>query len=114
MSAITTHVLDTSKGRPAKGVSVLLEFQNGNGSWVELAKGTTNDEGRVADLLPKDKEIAAGIYRITFDTGRYYRDNQISGFYPLVPIIFEIKDSTQHYHVPLLLNPYGYSTYRGS
>jgi 5-hydroxyisourate hydrolase len=114
VSAITTHVLDTSKGRPAKGVSVLLEFQSADGTWLELARGATNDDGRVADLLPKDKEIVGGIYRITFNTGRYYSDNQTSGFYPLVPIIFEIKDSKQHYHVPLLLNPFGYSTYRGS
>ncbi len=113
MSGITTHVLDTSRGRPAAGISVILEIK-AEGGWQKLGSGTTNNDGRIADLLSKDHQLAAGIYRLTFETGQYFSSVGASGFYPYVPIVFEIKDPDQHYHVPLLLNPYGYSTYRGS
>ena len=113
MSAITTHVLDTSKGRPADGITAILEFKTAEG-WNELARGSTNTDGRIPDLLPKDRKIHPGVYRLTFETGSYLEDNQTAGFYPYVPIVFEIKDSEQHYHIPLLLSPFGYSTYRGS
>jgi len=105
MSGITTHVLDTARGRPAAGVSVRLEFRTGH-EWRELAQGTTDADGRVRTLT--GPSIDAGTYRLTFDTAAR------SDFFPEVAIVFEVKDAQQHYHVPLLLSPFGYSTYRGS
>jgi len=111
--SITTHVLDTSVGRPAKGITATLDIQVGDG-WKELGKGVTNADGRIATLLPTDHELQSGIYRLTFETASYFAENKLAAFYPSVPIHFEIIDAKQHYHVPLLLNPFGYSTYRGS
>lgn len=111
-SPITTHVLDTSRGLPASGVAVTLEAQAPDGSWKPLASGATDADGRIRDLL--DAPVEAGIYRLTFATEEYFRRTGVAGFYPEVPILFRIAESGQHYHVPLLLNPYGYSTYRGS
>ena len=113
MSAITTHVLDTSRGRPAGGVPVTLEMEAAGG-WILLGKGTTNADGRISDLLPADTPIEGGVYRLIFDTGRYFANNNVDAFYPQVTIIFKIENPDQHYHVPLLLSPFGYSTYRGS
>ena len=115
-SPITTHVLDTAHGHPAQGVGATLEFFE-NGEWIVLAQGTTNNDGRIMDLLPADKPVQKGVYRLTFDTRAYidqFSSNGNKGFYPYVPIVFEIERPDQHYHVPLLLSPYGYSTYRGS
>ena len=112
MSQITTHILDTSLGRPASGVNVSLEYQS-SGSWQQVAKGMTDNDGRVKNLLPIEKRIPRGVYRLIFETKSYYKTNDVKGFYPTVTIEFEILDDS-HYHVPLLLNPYGYSTYRGS
>jgi 5-hydroxyisourate hydrolase len=109
MSAITTHVLDTSRGRPAAGVPVRLEHAGG-----VLGSGATDADGRLRDLLPPDAPLAAGVYRLVFDTGVYFRAQGTEGFYPHVAIDFEVRDGAQHYHVPLLLNPFGFSTYRGS
>jgi 5-hydroxyisourate hydrolase len=110
-SPITTHVLDTARGRPAAGIPVSLHLQSA-GSWQELARGITDKDGRITDLLHESK-LQPGKYRLTFQTGGYL---SLSGkpFFPEVEIIFEIHDPTQYYHVPLLLSPYGYSTYRGS
>lgn len=115
-SPITTHVLDTSAGRPAEGVPVLLEISLGGNEWKELGLGVTNSDGRLANLLPDDHRLTPGIYRITFGIQAYNEHHEKPpGFYPLVPVIFEIPDPPDaHYHVPLLLNPYGYATYRGS
>ncbi len=113
MSAITTHVLDTSLGKPAAGVAVTLEAHSGEG-WKTLASGTTNADGRLRDLLPEDYKLAAGTYRLRFETAAYFRARGVEGFYPHIEITFAVKDATQHYHVPLLLSPFGYSTYRGS
>lgn len=110
MSPITTHVLDTSKGRPAEGVPVVLEFKKGP-KWEELGKGTTNADGRIG-LLSEKYRLEKGTYRITFDTGAYFRAGQVKGLYPSVSIVFEMEEG--HYHIPLLLSPFGYSTYRGS
>ena len=112
MSQITTHVLDTSKGAPAEGIKISLQQPDGN-QWKEITSGTTNSDGRIADFLHSDQVIQPGTYRMWFDTGAYFKKEGIEGFYPEVSVIFEIKD-TEHYHVPLLLNPFGYSTYRGS
>ena len=112
MSQITTHILDTSSGKPATGVNVVLEYKN-SGSWQLLGKGLTDNDGRIKNLLEADKKIIHGIYRLIFDTRSYYNSKNLKGFYPSVTIEFEITDDT-HYHVPLLLNPFGYTTYRGS
>jgi 5-hydroxyisourate hydrolase len=109
MSAITTHVLDTSRGQPAAGVVVRLE----RGAAV-LASGRTDADGRLRDLLPEHVALTPGVYRLVFDTGVYFRDQAVEAFYPHVAIDFEVRDAAQHYHVPLLLSPFGYSTYRGS
>lgn len=109
---ITTHVLDTALGRPAAGVQVLLELQVADG-WVRLGSGATDGDGRLRDL-PVDADRRAGIYRLTFDTGGYFSSCGEAGFYPSVAVEFEVADPTSHHHVPLLLSPYGYSTYRGS
>jgi len=113
MSAITTHVLDTARGRPAAGVPVTLEVEAAGG-WTMLGKGKTNADGRVSDLVPDETAIQAGVYRLIFDTARYFANNSVDAFYPQVTIIFKIENPDQHYHVPLLLSPFGYSTYRGS
>jgi 5-hydroxyisourate hydrolase len=111
-SPITTHVLDTSLGRPAAGVVVTLERLADRGAET-LGTSVTNEDGRVTDLLAPGA-LTAGTYRITFEVGAYLERAGRSGFYPFVPVVFEIDSPTEHYHVPLLLNPYGYSTYRGS
>ena len=112
MSQLTTHILDTSIGKPAQNVSVILE-QNQASSWNKIAEGVTNADGRVSNLLADDKILDKGIYRLTFNTLSYFKKQNIKTFYPSVTIEFEITDAA-HYHVPLLLNPFGYSTYRGS
>jgi len=113
MSAITTHVLDTSVGKPAAGVGVTLEKHEG-GAWKTLANGATNSDGRAADLLPPGAKLEAGTFRLRFETGAYFRGRDVESFYPHVEIVFIVDDPAQHYHVPLLLSPFGYSTYRGS
>jgi len=113
MSAITTHILDISRGRPAGGVAVTLELQSDQG-WQVLGQGKTDADGRLKDLLPDDFTFAAGVYRLTFATGAYFAARNIESFYPQVSISFIVRDAAEHYHVPLLLSPFGYSTYRGS
>lgn len=114
MSAITTHVLDISRGSPARGVPVALEFELEDGGWRVLGKGTTDGDGRLRDLLPAGRPLAIGTYRLIFDTETYFRAHNVEGFYPFVLVVFSILDTDAHYHVPLLLSPHGYSTYRGS
>lgn len=113
VSPITTHILDTAQGRPAAGVDLSLH-QLKEGKWFELGKGKTNDDGRMANLLPADWQLESGIYKMRFETAGYFQACNLKGFYPYVEITFTIESPTQHYHVPLLLNPFGYSTYRGS
>lgn len=112
MSQITTHILDTTLGKPAAGVTIILSAQDGE-TWHELARGETNSDGRIKDLLPADRILAPGTYKLKFLTGAYFERAGSTGFYPFVEICFHVVDST-HYHVPLLLNPFGYATYRGS
>ncbi len=114
MSSITTHVLDTARGRPAGGLPVVLEAQGGDGRWRVVGKGTTDADGRVGQLLPKGASLQPGLYRLTFDTQSYFVAQELESFYPQVTVVFEVRDPTQHYHVPLLLSPFGFSTYRGS
>ena len=112
MSQITTHVLDTSLGRPAAGVPVILEIQKAGG-WQEISKGATDADGRLRHLL-EPGAIVAGIYRLTFETSVYFHARKIHGLYPQITIVFQVADPKEHYHIPLLLSPYGYTTYRGS
>jgi 5-hydroxyisourate hydrolase len=112
MSQITTHILDTTHGRPATGVSIIL-YQGDNDQWTAIAKGITNEDGRIADLLKTGVVLPKGIYKIRFQTKDYFDKKGIETFYPYVEIIFDI-DTQEHYHIPLLLNPFGYSTYRGT
>lgn len=112
MSQLTTHILDTSIGKPAQGVSVTLEYLN-SGTWKKIAEGITNADGRITDLPVSSNPMPTGFYRLIFDSAAYFKRQDKKTFYPRVSIEFEISD-TSHYHVPLLLNPYGYSTYRGS
>ena|SRR5690242_4829092 len=114
MSPITTHVLDLMRGRPAPGLFVRLErLREGDRSEV-LGEGHTDAQGRLAALLPEGARIAPGSYRLSFDVAAYLEGQGVESFYPTVQIIFAIIDPGQHYHVPLLLSPFGYSTYRGS
>jgi len=108
---ITTHVLDTSRGKPANGVRVTLERRTPDGSWSPISHGETDDDGRLRSLTPDS--IEKGTYRLTFDIGTYFREHHIDTFYPEAIITFNVADGA-HYHVPLLLSPWGYSTYRGS
>ena len=114
MSGISTHVLDTSLGRPAARVPVTLELAASEGHWKLLGKGATDSDGRIANLLPPDLPLAEGTYRLQFDTAAYFRTRSEPGFYPSVSVVFVVRDTSQHYHVPLLLSAFGYSTYRGS
>ena len=107
---ISTHVLDTARGRPAAGVPVALERVAGDGAVI--ARAVTDADGRVRELAPAS--LAAGDYRLTFDTGAYFATLGVEGFYPLVTVVFSLRDPSQHHHVPLLLSPFGYTTYRGS
>ena len=114
MSAITTHVLDTSRGRPAAGVPVVLEKRTDEGGWQKLGSGKTDADGRLRDLLSDEQKLGPGVYRLTFDAAAYFDAQGVAGFYPEVSVTFSVSDASQHYHVPLLLSPFGYSTYRGS
>jgi len=110
---ISTHILDTALGRPAADVPVSLAHWQG-GDWALLNGTVTDADGRVKHLLPADKFLAAGLYRARFDTAAYYEAQGLTGLYPYVDIVFEVRNSDQHYHVPLLLTANGYTTYRGS
>jgi 5-hydroxyisourate hydrolase len=110
--AITTHVLDTSRGKPAASVLVTLECRMSDGTWSPVGHGETDADGRLRSLTPDSVE--KGTYRLTFDIGTYFREHHVDTFYPEATIIFNVSDGAQHYHVPLLLSPWGYSTYRGS
>jgi len=112
MSQITTHILDTSKGKPAQGVNIVL-YAKQKEEWIDIAAGTTNQDGRIGDLLEKENPLKPGIYKMQFDTAAYFTRQSIQTFYPYIEIVFEIT-GTQHYHIPLLVSPFGYSTYRGS
>ena len=113
MSAITTHILDTSKGKPASDVMVVLEMNKGE-QWLPLGDGLTDNDGRVKNLLSDDHKLQTGHYRLTFEINDYFEAQGTESFYPQASIDFYVKKSDEHYHVPLLLNPFGFSTYRGS
>jgi 5-hydroxyisourate hydrolase len=111
VSGLTTHVLDTARGRPAAGVRVTVQVRDGDG-WREVGGGVTDTDGRVPGLVAGT--LAAGTHRLVFATGEWFEAQGVAGFYPEVVVVCRIDDPGAHYHVPLLLSPYGYSTYRGS
>lgn len=113
MSPITTHVLDTSLGEPAEGVVVTLAILDDHDNASPVGHGVTNADGRVASLLPAG-QAEPGVYRLTFETTAYFAHSHRESFYPRIEITFHVTEASEHYHVPLLLSPYGYSTYRGS
>jgi 5-hydroxyisourate hydrolase len=136
MSTLSTHALDTASGKPAEGLPLLLEQQSDTEGWKqyqhqriagtlseassapvwqELAQGITNSDGRCPELFSEgENQLEPGIYRMSFDTAHYFAKHKLTGFYPRVEVIFEIHHTDQHYHVPLLISPFGFSTYRGS
>ena len=112
MSTITTHILDTSIGRPASGVTIILAKGSGGG-WHTVGSGTTDIDGRCKSLVKGNAKLKKGTYRLTFGVASYFKRAGQTAFYPSVSVIFTVRDS-RHHHVPLLLSPWGYSTYRGS
>ena len=113
MSTLSSHVLDTASGRPARGVPVRLEALDAGGDWKTLADAVTDDDGRVR-RLPPEGPLPAGTYRVTFDTRAYLEAAGRPVFYPRVDVVFVVGAGAEHYHIPLILSPFGYSTYRGS
>ena len=117
---ITTHVLDTALGLPGRGIHTVLEkmISQGGGhhteNWQTISEGTTNEDGRIPGFLPEDYELSSGTYRITFSTADYFKSMNKDCFYPYASIVFNINDPEAHYHVPLLISGFGFSTYRGS
>ena len=114
MSAITTHVLDTSRGRPAAGVPVELEARDGAGAWRPIGRGATDADGRLRTLMSDGEPLVAGVYRLVFDVETYFAADAVRAFFPRVIVEFTAMEGEEHYHVPLLLSPFGYSTYRGT
>jgi 5-hydroxyisourate hydrolase len=114
MSKLSTHVLDTSRGRPASGIPVSLERRDPDGTFRPIGSGVTDADGRLKTLLPASDGLPAGIYRLGFEVAAYFAASATPAFFPSVAITFEVRDADQHHHVPLLLSPFGYSTYRGS
>jgi 5-hydroxyisourate hydrolase len=110
---ISTHVLDLSVGKPASGVRVSLARVD-NTERAQVASGITDADGRLKDLLPKGGRVDAGVFELTFETGTYFRGRGVEAFHPRVTVVVEITDPAQHYHVPLLVSPFGFTTYRGS
>jgi 5-hydroxyisourate hydrolase len=113
VSGLSTHVLDTARGRPAAGVTVRLERRTPAG-WEPLSTSTTNADGRVGSLLPAGAALAAGVHRLSFELAAYFGEHGVVSFYPEATVVFEVREPGEHHHVPLLVSPFGYSTYRGS
>jgi 5-hydroxyisourate hydrolase len=111
VSHVTTHVLDTGSGKPAAGVAVTLQVLDG-GEWGLIAAGATDADGRIKELGPD--RLPSGTYRLVFDTGAYFATTGTETFFPEVTLTFRVAATQAHYHVPLLLSPFAYSTYRGS
>lgn len=110
---LSVHVLNLQTGVPTAGIEVELDKKQGE-EWIRLAGGTTDGQGRIAALYPADQKVQTGIYRVVFKTGDYYKKHDQPTFFPEIPVMFSLTDADQHYHIPLLLSQYGYSTYRGN
>jgi 5-hydroxyisourate hydrolase len=113
-SPVTTHILDTSRGNPAGNVTVTLEAQSPDHIWTLLSSEKTDTDGRINSFPGLATQMQAGIYRLTFATEPYFKTLNMETFYPSITVIFQIRTPEKHYHVPLLINPFGYSTYRGT
>jgi 5-hydroxyisourate hydrolase len=114
LNRISTHVLDTALGKPAARVPVRLEHREQDGHWITLVSSNTDADGRCVHLMAESQSVAEGQYRLVFDTATYYAAQNVSGLYPVVEITFEARKGESQYHIPLLLSPNGYTTYRGS
>lgn len=114
MTSISTHVLDTALGAPAAGVAVSLERVETRDRAIAISQGVTDGDGRVTALAPPDANVAPGAYRLCFHVAKYFASTQRTSFYDEICVNFIVGTEAQHYHVPLLLSPFGYSTYRGS
>jgi 5-hydroxyisourate hydrolase len=114
MKRISTHILDMVHGKPAEDVPVRLEKQKTSGDWRVLTLARTDQDGRCAQLLPEGEDLSAGVYRLIFDSGSYYAGQKIAALYPVVEVTFQAREGESHFHIPLLLSPNAYTTYRGS
>ena len=114
LSGVSTHVLDTARGKPVGDVAVRLEREEAPERWKLVGSGRTDQNGRCALLPAESERLAAGNYRLSFDTKSYFAAHEIAGLYPLVQVLFVVRDGEGHFHIPLLLSPNGYTTYRGS
>ncbi|MGA2743615.1 MAG: hydroxyisourate hydrolase [Candidatus Sulfotelmatobacter sp.] len=114
MKRISTHILDLARGKPASAVPVRLEEQDSTGDWRLLTSTHTDQEGRCLQLLPESEDLGGGVYRLIFDTGSYFAQQKIAALYPVVMVAFQVQEGESHFHLPLLLSPNGYTTYRGS
>ncbi|NHH99641.1 hydroxyisourate hydrolase [Oceanimonas sp. MB9] len=110
---LSVHVLNLENGLPSPDVKVVLEQKQGD-DWVELNSAVTNEQGRITALYPAGRELEKGTYKVTFETGDWFEQHDIETFFPEIPVIFSADGKLDHYHVPLLLSPYGFSTYRGN
>jgi 5-hydroxyisourate hydrolase len=110
---LSVHVLNLQDGLPSPGVNVTLEKQQG-ANWNMLSSAATNEQGRITGLYPEGQALEKGIYRVTFKTGDWFKAHNTASFFPQVPVVFEVDGTVPHYHIPLLLSPYGFSTYRGN
>ena len=110
---LSVHVLNLQTGLPSSEVAVVLE-QNKKGQWIKLNEKFTNENGRVTALYPHHKPLEQGVYHVTFKTGDWFKSHNENSFFPEVPVIFNVDGAVKHYHIPLLVSPYGYSTYRGN
>lgn len=114
MNRVSTHILDTVRGKPATDVPVRLERMEESGKWLLLGSARTDHDGRCGQLLRDDNILVPGIYRLTFDTGSYFADAKMTSLYPMVEVTFQVRDGEATFHIPLLLSPNGYTTYRGT
>lgn len=111
---ISTHVLDVAQGKPAKEMPVRLDRRAAAGAWTRLNSSLTDGDGRCGQLLPENESLRPGIYRLAFDTASYHVAQNVEGLYPVVEITFQVREGDSNFHIPLLLSPHGYTTYRGS
>ncbi|XP_035908769.1 5-hydroxyisourate hydrolase [Anopheles stephensi] len=115
MQNLSTHILDTTRGKPAAEVPVTLYQRTSSQAWTKISTGITDGDGRFRSFFADGQPgLEKGVYKLYFDVGLYFRGRSVESLYPFVEIVFTVADPTQHYHIPLLLNPFGYSTYRGS
>jgi 5-hydroxyisourate hydrolase len=114
MIGISTHILDIAQGQPARDVPVRLERRDASGIWRLLGAARTDQDGRCTQLLPEKEALTPGLYRLAFETATYFAARKLDGLYPLIEITFHVRDGEERFHIPLLLSPNGYTTYRGS